>query len=64
MRFSASRIAPWVAAVDDLRPGDVLAVLGVVADRIVHVADAALVDQVDDLSLTSCSHSKYAISGA
>src|SRR5436190_12830839 len=34
--------------VDDLRAGDVLAVLGVVRDRVVHGADAALVHQVDD----------------
>ena len=33
---------------DDLRPGHVLAVLGVVRDRVVHVGDAALVHQVDD----------------
>src|SRR3954463_6699990 len=36
------------ALVDDLRPGDVLAVFGVVRDRIVHGADAALVHEVDD----------------
>jgi hypothetical protein len=29
-------------------PGDVFAVLGGVGDRVVHVGDAALVDQVDD----------------
>jgi hypothetical protein len=29
-------------------PGDVLAVLGRVRDRVVHVGDAALVDEVDD----------------
>src|SRR6266849_736212 len=34
--------------VDDLWTGDVLAVLGVVRDRVVHGADAALVLQVDD----------------
>src|SRR6266404_4227478 len=34
--------------VDDLRTGGVLAVLGVVRDRVVHGADAALVHQVDD----------------
>src|SRR4051812_10252587 len=33
---------------DDARPGDVLAVLGGVRDRVVHVGDAALVDEVDD----------------
>ena len=32
----------------DLRARHVLAVLGVVADRIVHVGDAAFIDQVDD----------------
>src|SRR5258707_2896962 len=36
------------ALVDDLRPGDVLAVLGIVRDRVVHGADAAFVHQVDD----------------
>src|SRR6266513_1519143 len=34
--------------VDDLRTGGVLAVLGIVRDRVVHGADAALVHQVDD----------------
>src|SRR6266571_1114567 len=34
--------------VDDLRPRGVFAVLGVVRDRVVHGADAALVHQVDD----------------
>src|SRR5712664_2322558 len=34
--------------VDDLRAGDVLAVLCVIRDRVVHGADAALVHQVDD----------------
>src|SRR3954466_12707117 len=33
---------------DDARAGDVLAVLGGVRDRVVHVGDAALVDEVDD----------------
>ncbi len=33
---------------DDLRTGHVLAVLGIVGDRVVHVGDAALVDEVDD----------------
>ena len=33
---------------DDARAGDVLAVLGGVGDRVVHVGDAALVDEVDD----------------
>ena len=33
---------------DDARAGHVLAVLGVVRDRVVHVGDAALVDQVHD----------------
>jgi hypothetical protein len=33
---------------DDLRARHVLAVLGVVADRVVHVGDAAFIDQVDD----------------
>src|SRR5437588_1998690 len=36
------------ARVDDLRPGDVFAVFGVVRDRVVHRADAALVHEVDD----------------
>src|SRR5581483_9736693 len=36
------------AGLDDLRPGDVLAVLGVVRDRVVHRADAALVHEIDD----------------
>ena len=48
MRCRISFIALARALVDDLRPGGVLAVLGVVGDRVVHVADAALVDQVDD----------------
>src|SRR6185295_4781458 len=39
---------PARALVDDLGPGGVLAVLGVVRDRVVHRADAALVHQVDD----------------
>src|SRR5574343_630845 len=34
--------------VDDFRTGHVLAVLGVVRDRVVHVGDAAFVHQVDD----------------
>src|SRR5713101_4252431 len=34
--------------IDDLRPRGVFAVLGVVRDRVVHGADAALVHQVDD----------------
>ena len=34
--------------VDDLRPGVVVAVLGGVADRVAHVRQAALVDEVDD----------------
>src|SRR5574343_1590480 len=34
--------------VDDFRTGHVLAVFGVVRDRVVHVGDAALVHQVDD----------------
>src|SRR5690606_20026978 len=33
---------------DDARAGHVLAILGVVRDGVVHVGDAALVDQVDD----------------
>src|SRR5690606_16527937 len=33
---------------EDARAGDVLAVLGRVGDRVVHVGDAALVDEVDD----------------
>src|SRR5438045_2261872 len=36
------------AGVDDFRPGDVLAVLGIVRDRVVHRADAALVHEIDD----------------
>jgi hypothetical protein len=42
----ASRLG--VSLGDDLRAGHVLAVLGVVGDRVVHVGDAAFVDQVDD----------------
>ena len=34
--------------VDDARPGDVVAVLGGVADRVAHVAEAAAVHEVDD----------------
>src|SRR5699024_7287233 len=34
--------------VDDLGAGHVLAVLGVVRDRVVHVGDAAFIDQIDD----------------
>ena len=33
---------------DDARAGDVLAVFGGVADRVVHIGDAALVNEVDD----------------
>jgi hypothetical protein len=33
---------------DDARAGDILAPLGGVGDRVVHVGDAALIDQVDD----------------
>src|SRR3954469_13605452 len=36
------------ALVDDLRPGHVLAIFGVVRDRVVHGADAALVHEIDD----------------
>src|SRR6201991_645403 len=33
---------------DDARAGDVFAILGGVGDRVVHVGDAAFIDQVDD----------------
>jgi hypothetical protein len=33
---------------DDARAGDILAPLGGVGDRVVHVGDAAFIDQVDD----------------
>ena len=43
MRFISALSPP-----DDARAGDVFAVFGGVGDRIVHVGDAAFVDEVDD----------------
>ncbi len=41
-------ISALVSAVTTRGPGDVFAIFGGVRDRVVHVGDAALVDQVDD----------------
>ena len=48
MSSSTRFISALVSARDDARAGDVFAIFGGVGDRIIHVGDAAFIDQVDD----------------
>ena len=48
MSSSTRFISALVSGGDDARTGDIFAIFGGVGDRVIHVGDAAFIDQVDD----------------